>query len=399
MLAFFDERRRELPWRETSDPYRILVSEIMLQQTRVETVVPYYRRWVQRFPDPASLAEADEEEVLRHWQGLGYYRRARNLQAAAREIVEQWGGDVPGDAKALASLPGVGPYTAGAVGSIAFGQVVPAVDGNVRRVMARLMDDPAPGAALLTREVSRLVDPHRPGDFNQALMELGATVCTPRSPDCPVCPVAEVCRARAAGTQAERPRPPGKREIPHRVEAVAVVVRPGPGRWEVLLRRRPVSGLLGGMWECPGVDVGAHGSAVEEASVVEGAFSVASHALLLRPPEGPSGSRGPVDGERSSSDETTRPHATPRSPTPAPPLRPSLDLDLSPGLSLDLVLPAVDHVFSHRHVTYRPVRFRAPAGRPAAEPFRWVGFDALDPLPIPRAQGRILGGAEPEEGV
>lgn len=360
MLAFFDERRRELPWRETSDPYRILVSEIMLQQTRVDTVVPYYRRWVQRFPDPASLAEADEEEVLRHWQGLGYYRRARNLQAAAREVVEQWGGEVPGDAKALADLPGVGPYTAGAVASIAFGQAVPAVDGNVRRVMARLLDDPAPGAALLAREVGRLVDPHRPGDFNQALMELGATVCTPRSPACPACPVSEGCRARAAGTQGERPRPPRKKEIPHRVEAVAVMVRPGPTGWEVLLRRRPATGLLGGMWECPGVDVGPHGSEVDESCVVEGAQDVALRAVIrLQPPPE----------------------------TPPPPLL------------LDGVLPAVDHLFSHLRVTYRPVRFRAPAGLPASTSFRWVGFHALDPLPIPRAQERILGGAEPEEGV
>ncbi len=360
MLAFFDERQRELPWRETSDPYRILVSEIMLQQTRVETVVPYYRRWMQRFPDPASLAAADEEEVLRQWQGLGYYRRARNLQAAAREIVERWGGNVPGDAKALADLPGVGAYTAGAMASIAFGQAVPAIDGNVRRVMARLLDDPAPGAALLAREVGRLVDPHRPGDFNQALMELGATVCTPRSPDCAACPVSEGCRARAAGTQGERPRPPRKKEIPHRVEAVAVVVRPGPTGWEVLLRRRPASGLLGGMWECPGVDVGPHGSEVDEACVVEGAQDVALRAVMRQQP--------PTE------------------------MRP-------PPLLLDRVLPAVDHLFSHRRVTYRPVRFHAPAGLPASTSVRWVGFHALDPLPIPRAQERILGGAEPEEGV
>lgn len=381
MLAFYDERRRELPWRETADPYRILVSEIMLQQTRVETVVPYYRRWVQRFPDPASLAEADEEEVLRHWQGLGYYRRARNLQAAAREVVERWGGDIPGDAEALASLPGVGAYTAGAVGSMAFGHVVPAVDGNVRRVMARLLDDPAPGAALLVREVGRLVDPERPGDFNQALMELGATVCTPRSPDCPVCPVAEGCRARAAGTQGERPRPPRKREIPHRVEAVAVVVRPGPGGWEVLLRRRPASGLLGGMWECPGVDVGAHRSEVDENGVVKGALELAISAVDCWSPEGRSVGPDPADPESPPTGETPPPETLP------------------PSLSLDRILPAVDHVFSHRRVTYRPVRFCAPAGLPAAASFRWVGFHALDPLPLPRAQGRILGGAEPEEGV
>jgi A/G-specific adenine glycosylase len=367
ILAFFDECRRDLPWRRTSDPYRILVSEIMLQQTRVETVVPYYRSWVQRFPDPASLAEADEEEVLRHWQGLGYYRRARNLQAAAREVVGRWGGQLPEEAEALATLPGVGPYTAGAVASIAFGEAVPAIDGNVRRVMARLLDHPAPGAALLARQVGALVDPGRPGDFNQAMMELGATVCTPRSPACHACPVTDLCRACAAGTQGRRPLPPRKREIPHRVEAVAVVVQPGPEGWEVLLRRRPEGGLLGGMWECPGVDVGPHG---EEADLVAAALQVARGAMAEPPAVDEGGT------------------AAPSEPGPRPvPLR------------LDCLLPEVDHLFSHRRVTYRPVRFRAEAPLSVAPSFRWVAFGALDPLPLPRAQERILGDAEPEDGV
>ncbi|TVP48233.1 MAG: A/G-specific adenine glycosylase [Gemmatimonadales bacterium] len=359
LLDFFDDRGRDLPWRRTSDPYLILVSEIMLQQTRVETVVPYYRKWIERFPDAATLAAADTEEVLRYWQGLGYYRRARNLQLAAREVEAEWGGALPGDAKALGTLPGVGPYTAGAVASIAFGEAVPAVDGNVRRVMARLLDDPAPGAALLAREVGALVPPERPGDFNQALMELGATVCTPRSPRCDRCPVAEWCAARAAGTQESRPRPPARKTVPRMVEAVAVVVRPGDSGWEVLLRRRPDDGLLGGMWECPGVEVGS-GGAPHPAG--EGGFREAARALAGR---------------------------------------------LCPGAggmpTLDEVLPAVDHVFTHLRVTYRPVRFRRPAGTdilsPGQElppPLRWVAFGVLGELPIPRAQQRILGGAEPE---
>jgi len=352
LLGFFDERGRDLPWRRTSDPYLILVSEIMLQQTRVETVVPYYRKWIERFPDTGALAAADTEEVLRYWQGLGYYRRARNLQLAAREVESAWGGVLPGDAKALGTLPGVGPYTAGAVASIAFGEAVPAVDGNVRRVMARLLDDPAPGAALLARVVGALVAPERPGDFNQSLMELGATVCTPRSPRCGRCPVSGWCAARTAGTQESRPRPPARKIVPRVVEAVAVVVRPGDSGWEVLLRRRPDDGLLGGMWECPGVAVGDEsGPAVPD----EGGFRDAAAVLAGRLAGGPGG-----------------------------------------VLSVDEVLPAVEHVFTHLRVTYRPVRFRLPAGVEVPPPQRWVPFEALGELPLPRAQQRILGGAEPE---
>jgi A/G-specific adenine glycosylase len=352
LLDFFDERGRDLPWRRTSDPYRILVSEIMLQQTRVETVVPYYRKWIERFPDAGALAAADTEEVLRYWQGLGYYRRARNLQLAAREVEASWGGALPGDAKALGTLPGVGPYTAGAVASIAFGEAVPAVDGNVRRVMARLLDDPTPSAALLAREVGALVPAERPGDFNQSLMELGATVCMPRSPRCGRCPVAEWCAARAAGTQEERPRSPARKVVPRVVEAVAVVVRPGDAGWEVLLRRRPDDGLLGGMWECPGIEV------VDESVLAtpgEGGFREVAAMLAAR-------------------------------------------LAGAPGTALDVdeVLPAVEHVFTHLRVTYRPVRFRLQAGTDVQPPLRWVAFRGLGGLPLPRAQQRILGGAEPE---
>ena len=248
LLAFYDRRKRELPWRRDTDPYRILVSEIMLQQTRVDTVIPYYEAWLHRFPDVEALAVADEGAVLKAWEGLGYYRRARNLHAAARVVRERWDGEVPSTEAALRDLPGVGKYTAGAVASIAFGQAVPAVDGNVRRVLARLFDVPKPTGRWLRETATALVDRERPGDWNQALMELGATVCTPRAARCESCPVAWACAAKAAGTVAERPAPT-VRHAP-RVAVIALAVLRTPGG-DVLLERRRADGLLAGMWALP----------------------------------------------------------------------------------------------------------------------------------------------------
>src|SRR5690606_15418045 len=226
LLRFYDRHRRDLPWRGEEDPYRILVSEVMLQQTRVETVKEYYGPWLERFPDLEALAAADEGDVLKAWEGLGYYRRARNLRDAATVVQEEWGGRLPGTVEELRRLPGIGAYTAGAVASIAFGRTVPAVDGNVRRVLARLFDVAVPGAAWLRDTAGRLVDPERPGDWNQALMELGATVCVPRGPRCGRCPVAWACRAREAGTVDERPGPTARRPPRVAIIALAVLRRP-----------------------------------------------------------------------------------------------------------------------------------------------------------------------------
>jgi A/G-specific adenine glycosylase len=248
LLAHFDAHRRAMPWRETTEPYAIWVSEVMLQQTRVETVRPYYERWMARFPTLHALAAADLDDVLREWQGLGYYSRARNLHQAARLVRERYGGEVPADVPALRTLPGVGEYTAGAIASIAFGVPAPAVDGNVRRVLARLHDLEDPGRAELRALAAGLVPAHRPGDFNQALMELGATICTPRSPDCGRCPVAGWCSARACGTQEERPRPAPRKPVPEETVDTVVLVRAGD---EALLIRRPERGLLAGLWEFP----------------------------------------------------------------------------------------------------------------------------------------------------
>jgi A/G-specific adenine glycosylase len=252
LLTWFDRSRRDLPWRRTTDPYAIWVSEVMLQQTQVDRVVPYFERFLARFPTVTALADASLEEVLSQWRGLGYYSRARNLHAAAKVVASEHGGRLPDQVEGLRALPGFGRYTAGAVASIAFGRETPLVDGNVARVLSRLFEiDGAPGEkareALLWELASVLVQGERPGDFNQALMELGATVCTPSSPTCLLCPVRAQCRAQASGRQGELP-PPKKQPPRKRLElAVALSQREG----EVLLARRAEKGLFGGLWELP----------------------------------------------------------------------------------------------------------------------------------------------------
>ena len=256
LLAWFDAGHRDLPWRRTTDPYRILVAEYLLQRTRVASGLPYYRRFLQAFPDVAALANASEEDVLRAWEGLGYYRRARNLHAAAKAVVREHRGRIPSDAASLAALPGIGPYTAGAVASIAFGEPVPAVDGNVTRVLSRVfhIDEDvtaASGRARVLGLARTLVPSDRPGDFNQALMELGATVCVPRRPTCPACPLAGVCLARASGLQSSLPRAHATRRPT--VSAVAFAYVRSRGR--VLLVHRPDGALLGGLWALPGGEI------------------------------------------------------------------------------------------------------------------------------------------------
>lgn len=252
LIQWYDGCRRNLPWRATRDPYAILVAEVMLQQTRVDTVLPYYVRFLQRFPTASRLAEASEDEVLQLWQGLGYYRRARNLWRAARLLVERHGGHVPADPVALRSLPGVGEYTAGAVLSIAFGLPVPAVDGNAQRVLSRLFavsesPDQAGGRKHLRRLATSLVQGPRPGDVNQAIMELGTLLCTPRRPRCDQCPLAGQCLGRASG-EPERWPLRGRRS---RVQEDALVLACCLDGDRLALVRRPPSGLLGGLWALP----------------------------------------------------------------------------------------------------------------------------------------------------
>jgi A/G-specific adenine glycosylase len=251
--AWYDGARRELPWRSTRDPWAILLSEVMAQQTRVETVVPYYHRMTARFPTPAAMAEASLDEVLELWSGLGYYRRARGLWLAAREISARFGGAVPDRAEDLRELPGIGAYTAGAVASIAFDRPEAVVDGNVARVLSRLLAieldlGSAEGRRALWSSAGALVPRDRPGRFNEALMELGARVCTPRSPGCAACPIAAPCAARARSLQGELPRKRARREPP-RVALVAAVLLDPRGR--PVLCKRPAKGLFGGLWEPP----------------------------------------------------------------------------------------------------------------------------------------------------
>lgn len=253
LLAWYDADHRDLPWRRTSDPYRILVAEYVLQRTRIVSGTPYYERFLKRFPSVHDLAIAPLDDVLRVWEGLGFYGRARNLHAAARAMVDRHGGRVPESFDELAALPGMGPYTAGAVASIALGVPVPAVDGNVIRVIARLFrirdDVTRTVVRRRIREIAaRLVSPDRPGTFNQAMMELGATVCTPSSPACDRCPLERTCLARLAGEENEIPTTPRTRASPV-VPVVFGLVAAG-GR--VLLVRRPEGQLLGGLWSLPG---------------------------------------------------------------------------------------------------------------------------------------------------
>jgi len=339
LLDFFDERARDLPWRRTPGPYGIWVSEVMLQQTRVETVIPYYERWMARFPTIDVLADANTDDVLRVWQGLGYYSRARNLHEAARAVRERHGGRVPDGADELRTLPGVGGYTAGAVASIAYGRQEPAVDGNARRVLHRLLDEGDLRSAELQAVARRLVPARRPGEFNQALMELGATICTPRSPKCMRCPVARLCAGRAAGTQLLRPAPKKKAPPPTFDVGTAVVVSGDA----VLVSRRPRDGLLGGLWEFPGRTV-----RTGESPRAAAARAAAACGAPVKTRSG-------------------------------------------------RLMAAVPHAFSHRRETYHAFRFDVSPLKPELEGDAcWRVIDALEGHAMPAAQSRIAWLLAPE---
>ena len=264
LLNWYCQSARELPWRKDKDAYKIWVSEIMLQQTRVEAVKDYYTRWIKRFPTTAVLAEASEQEVLNYWQGLGYYSRARNLLAGVREVCAAYGGKVPDDQAAIQSLPGVGEYTAGAIASIAYNRPVPAIDGNVLRIFSRLFCLEGDITKQATKqEVKRLVRTHMPiqypGDFNQALMDLGAMVCIPGRPRCEICPVANLCEAYVREVQDTLPVRPTKK-VPLLVRlAAGLVCKEG----SYLVHQRPATGMLARMWEFPTVELAEGEGAVE----------------------------------------------------------------------------------------------------------------------------------------
>lgn len=339
LLAHYDAHRREMPWRGATEAYAIWVSEVMLQQTRVETVRMRYGPFLARFPTLRTLAAATEAEVLKAWEGLGYYGRARNLRRAAVEVESFLGGRLPATSAALRALPGFGPYTAAAVASIAFGEPTAVVDGNVVRAAARWLDedrdlDRSPARSRLEAAAQALLDPRRPGDWNQAVMDLGATICVPRNPRCLVCPVATWCRARAEGREDRVPRRKRRKAVPHHDIAAALVWKAG----DVLVGRRPSEGLLGGLYEFPGGKVEA------------GETLAAACAREVR-------------------EET--------------------------GLDVEVVelFRTVEHAYTHFTITLHVFHARVRSGRLRArgvEDLRFVPLSALTELAFPRANRRVL---------
>jgi A/G-specific adenine glycosylase len=347
LLDWYRRQRRDLPWRRTRDPWAIWVAETMLQQTRVETVIPYYERFLARFPTVEALADADPDELMGYWAGLGYYSRARNLQAGARVVAREHGGRVPDELEALLALPGVGRYTAGALASIAFDRPAPIVDGNVARVLARLLDlaldvNSPTGRRRLWREAEALAAGPSPGDLNQALMELGALACTPRAPRCADCPVRRGCRGRAAGRAETLPVKAAK-AAPREVEAVAALLVRGA---RALAVRRPPHGLLGGLWELPGGEL------------ARGEDPAAGLARLLRERVG----------------------LAPAHPTP---------------------VGVVTHGFTHRALHLYVFRAEAPGGRVRRRDFdahRWLAPAAFAALPLSAVAKKALALADASGG-
>ena len=334
LLAWFDCQARDLPWRKDRTPYRIWVSEVMLQQTQVETVLDYYSRFLARFPTVEDLAAATQEEVLKLWEGLGYYRRARLLHKAAKVVVDDHGGELPADVDALRALPGIGRYTAGAVASLAFDIPAPAVDGNVRRVMARVLAMPAPTATELDDAVSAWIPEADSGDFAEGLMELGATLCRPQSPRCLLCPWRELCQARQLGRQEDFPAPKVRKPIPHYEVTAAVTLRED-GR--ILVARRPATSMLGGLWEFPG--------GKQE------------------------------DGE-------TLPEALQRE------LQEEMRIEVAVGEELTVI----EHAYTHFRITLHAFLCRLEAGEPTCvecDDFQWATLDEIRALPMPVTDRQI----------
>ncbi len=334
LLGWYDSHRRDLPWRRTRDPYGKWVAEVMLVQTRVEKVIPYYRRFIRLYPDVETLAAAELDEVLKAWEGLGYYARARNLHAAARIVREKHGARLPRHEEELRALPGIGPYVASAIQSMAFDEPVAAVDGNVRRVISRLHDLPNPSRRDIEELASPLVELGRSGDLNQALMDLGRAVCMPRTPRCTACPIGSFCLARARGTQMDRPKARPTKPRPHHEIAVGVVWRDG----ELLIAKRPAEGLLGGLWEFPG-GKREPGESLEAAVVRE-------------------------VGEE-------------------------LGIEVEPGQKIT----SIDHAYSHFAITMHAFHCRYRSGTPeplGCQEYAWVKPDELDRYPFPAANRRLF---------
>ncbi|HMB92443.1 MAG TPA: A/G-specific adenine glycosylase [Rhodothermales bacterium] len=340
LIDWFEAVKRDMPWRQTNDPYRIWISEIMLQQTRVDQAEPYYERFTEAFPTVEALAKADLDEVLKQWEGLGYYSRARNLHRAAQMVVDDFDARVPDTYDAIRALPGVGPYTAAAVLSLAYERPHAVLDGNVARVLTRVfaIRDEV-NKTRTKRHLQQLADdllaPEQPGAFNEAIMELGATVCMPANPTCPRCAVNDVCEAYALGTPEAFPVKKKKAPVPHYDIAVGLIFD-GEGR--ILIQRRPEDKMLGGLWEFPG------GKQEEGETIAE---------------------------------------------TCQREVREELGIDIEIG---DL-FQRISHAFTHFKITLHAFRCRILAGTPAAregQPIRWVTVPELADYAFPRANRRLI---------
>lgn len=343
---------RNLPWRMARagarDPYGVWISEIMLQQTRVDFVIDYYQRWMNTFPTLEALAAADQQAVLKAWEGLGYYARARNLHKAAQQVVAAFNGTIPADRKTLLTLPGVGEYTVGAILSIAYNQPEPILDGNVKRVLSRLADIDQPinePATLktfwqLARSLVEAAPPDHAGDCNEAIMELGALICTPTSPRCLICPLNRDCLAAARGTQAQRPVMPPKKRTPHFDVAAGIIWQGEPWQSKFLIAQRPPHGLLGGLWEFPG------------------------------------GKLEPTDVD----------------------LRDCLRREIAEELAIDIEVgeqvTTVKHAYTHFRITLHAFHARHLGGEPqtiGVADWRWVTLDELAAFPFPVTDQKIIG--------
>lgn len=339
LLQWYDQHKRDLPWRDCDDAYCVWISEIMLQQTRVDQAKPYFHRFMERFPTVYDLAEAEQQEVLKVWEGLGYYSRARNLHHAAKTVVDEYGGKVPGTWDEITSLKGIGPYTASAILSIAFDKPHAVMDGNVIRVLARyfgIKDDVR--SSKTKNEIQELaddlIDPDRPGDFNQAMMELGATVCVPSSPDCGRCPIADGCEAYKTLKTDKIPykSPAGKK--PHHQIGVGIIQN---NRDEVLIALRPDNVMLGGLWEFPGGKQ-KHDETIEETVVRELREELGIEVKIIRP------------------------------------------------------LMKLNHAYSHFKITLHAFMCKMVRGKPepkSSREIKWVPVDRLDEYPFPKANRRL----------
>jgi A/G-specific adenine glycosylase len=364
LLAWYNANKRTLPWRGHAQrsAYAVWVSEIMLQQTRVETVIPYFEKWMRLFPNVQALAKASEHDVLNAWEGLGYYSRARNLHKAAKIVAEEYNGEIPRDLNELRKLPGIGRYTLGAIASIAFGLDVSALDGNIKRVYARIFDiaepvDSPEGEKILWQLADENLPKGHAGDYNQALMDLGATICVPKNPRCLICPVMELCKARQNGTQDQRPVMKPKKEVPHYTHAAAVIIE----RRKVLLAQRPSKGLLGGMWEFPNGRVTPKGGANADPAKGLSQALKTEYELSLR--------------VKRSPDSRTEP-------------RDSALLSRSRGAYKSESLGIVQHAYTHFKVTVYVFQCEL-ISTPKGTNLKWVALKDLDNYPMGKIDRQI----------